>query len=203
MTKKIFQLLLILFIFTNNPLIARDGAIGHAPIGIMGDHLHKKNEFMFSFRFMQMQMKDNLINGKKTSNEQILNQPNIFSSMPGMPENLSIVPDNMKMNMLMFGLMYAPTNEITLMGMGTFVEKNMELSTYSPMMGRNFLGTFNTSAQDLSNFSVVALIKFHENSYSRSHFHLGIDKSFASPDAKGTILTPMNMNVATTLPYGM
>ena len=47
------------------------------------------------------------------------------------------------------------------------------------------------------------LIKFHENSYSRSHFHLGIDKSFASPDAKGTILTPMNMNVATTLPYGM
>ena len=63
MTKKIFQLLLILFIFTNNPLIARDGAIGHAPIGIMGDHLHKKNEFMFSFRFMQMQIKDNLING--------------------------------------------------------------------------------------------------------------------------------------------
>ena len=62
--------------------------------------------------------------------------------MSGMPDNLSIVPNEMTMNMLMTGVMYAPTDEITLMGMGMFTEKKMELSTYSPMMGRNFLGSF-------------------------------------------------------------
>ena len=28
----------------------------HGPISIMGDHTHKKNDFMFSYRFMSMQM---------------------------------------------------------------------------------------------------------------------------------------------------
>ena len=123
-------------------MIAGDGAIGHAPIGVMGDHLHKKNEFMFSLRFIQMKMKENLLNGVKVSDDQILNYPNIYSSMSGMPDNLSIVPNEMTMNMLMTGVMYAPTDEITLMGMGMFTEKKMKLSTYSPMMGRNFLGSF-------------------------------------------------------------
>ena len=40
--------------------------------------------------------------------------------MSGMPDNLSIVPNEMTMNMLMTGVMYAPTDEITLMGMGMF-----------------------------------------------------------------------------------
>ena len=30
----------------------------HAPIGIMGDHMHKKGEWMFSYRKMQMDMKN-------------------------------------------------------------------------------------------------------------------------------------------------
>ena len=201
--KFFYKLFLTLPFFLNNTLIAADGAISHAPIGVMGDHLHKKNELMFSLRFIQMKMKKNLLNGVKVSDDQILNQPNIYSSMPGMPDNLSIVPNEMTMNMLMTGVMYAPTDEITLMGMAMFTEKKMELSTYSPMMGRNFLGSFNTSASGLSNFSVVALIKLHENLFSRSHFHLGIDKSNGNSNVQGTILTPMNMSVSTTLPYGM
>ena len=28
----------------------------HAPISVMGDHTHKKNEVMFSYRFMKMQL---------------------------------------------------------------------------------------------------------------------------------------------------
>ena len=37
--------------------VARPDA--HAPIGVMGDHLHKKGEFMLSYRFMNMKMEDN------------------------------------------------------------------------------------------------------------------------------------------------
>ena len=36
----------------------------HAPIGVMGDHMHSKGEIMFSYRFMNMLMKGNL-NGEK------------------------------------------------------------------------------------------------------------------------------------------
>ena len=31
-------------------------ADGHAPIGVMGDHLHKRGEWMLSYRFMRMNM---------------------------------------------------------------------------------------------------------------------------------------------------
>ena len=30
----------------------------HGPIGIMGDHAHKKGELMFSYRYMRMEMSD-------------------------------------------------------------------------------------------------------------------------------------------------
>ena len=42
-------------------------AIDHAPLGVMGDHLHKKGEWMFSFRYIEMRMKDNFINGQNAS----------------------------------------------------------------------------------------------------------------------------------------
>ena len=33
-------------------------ASSHAPIGVMGDHTHHKGEFMVSYRYMSMFMKD-------------------------------------------------------------------------------------------------------------------------------------------------
>ncbi|MDE0514442.1 MAG: transporter, partial [Gammaproteobacteria bacterium] len=34
-------------------------AADHAPIGVMGDHMHEKDEFMLSYRFMHMDMQGN------------------------------------------------------------------------------------------------------------------------------------------------
>ena len=44
---------------------------GHAPISVMGDHYHKKGEFMFSYRFMPMWMEDNIQSSDDISNEDI------------------------------------------------------------------------------------------------------------------------------------
>jgi hypothetical protein len=41
------------------------GASSHAPIGVMGDHMHKKGEYMFSYRFSHGQM-----NGSRIGNNQ-------------------------------------------------------------------------------------------------------------------------------------
>ena len=48
-------------------VLADDVAILHAPIGVMGDHLHHKDEWMISIRVTQMTMRGNILNGKDLS----------------------------------------------------------------------------------------------------------------------------------------
>ena len=190
-------------VFISIVSLAGGKAIDHAPIGVMGDHLHKRGEWMFSFRYIEMRMSDNLINGKSASTNDVLKQPNPFSSMPGMPPNLSVVPQKMSMRMIMPGLMYAPSNDITIMAMAMLEDKQMDLSVFQPMMNRNFLGGFKSSSNDLSDISVNALIRLQENPKSRGHLHIGLKKSIKNNEKKGVVLTPMNMRVSTILPYGM
>ncbi len=53
-------ILLIMIISINFTTLSADEKIfadSHGPISIMGDHVHKQNEYMFSYRFMKMDMK--------------------------------------------------------------------------------------------------------------------------------------------------
>ena len=78
----IFLSILILF-----PHILSASAIGHAPIGVMADHFHKKGEWMVSLRVTNMEMKKNILNGKSISNDEVLKQPNPYAAMPMMMKN--------------------------------------------------------------------------------------------------------------------
>jgi len=52
----------------------------HAPIGVMGDHLHKAGEWMLSFRTMTMSMSGNLQGSESISPEAIVTTvPNRFA----------------------------------------------------------------------------------------------------------------------------
>ena len=44
----------------------------HAPIGVMGDHMHKKGEWMFSYRYKTMNMNGSLNGSSSVSNQTIL-----------------------------------------------------------------------------------------------------------------------------------
>ena len=58
----------------------------HAPIGVMGDHAHKKGEFMISARVMHMEMSGNQIGTDDVSPDTIVTTvPNRFAGMPGQP----------------------------------------------------------------------------------------------------------------------
>jgi hypothetical protein len=65
MYNKILMPILGAILLWTNVTIAQDNQWtsarpdGHAPISVMGDHYHKKGEFMFSYRFMPMWMEDN------------------------------------------------------------------------------------------------------------------------------------------------
>ena len=79
-------------------------ADGHAPIGVMGDHVHKQGEWMFSYRYMSMDMEGNLKGTDEISNSEI-------------HETYMVAPQNMKMKMHMLGAMFAPSDRLTLMVM--------------------------------------------------------------------------------------
>ena len=175
-------------------------AIDHAPIGVMADHFHNKGESMISLRYSSMKMDENIFNGNNINTEQILALPNPLGMVPA---NLSVVPNSMDMSMVMLGGMYAPSDNITLMAMGMFMDKDMSLSSYKPMMGRDFLGKFTTSSSDLSDIAFGALSKLKETDSSRWHAEVTLQKSLEKNKLKDKVLTPMGMNMEMILPYGM
>ena len=174
-------------------------AMKHGPIGLMGDHFHRKGESMVSIRYMKMFMDQNYIGSNKISDQGILQLPNLS----GMPKNLSVVPQDMDMDMIMLGGMHAPTDFITLMGMAVLNSKSMDLKTYQPMMGREEIGDFKTKSSGISAISFSALFKIYDLDSSKFHAQLGIEKNMGRNNLQGDVLTPMGSLNSMIMPYGM
>jgi hypothetical protein len=176
----------------------------HAPIGVMGDHLHKKGEFMLSYRYMNMKMEDNRDATDDLTPETIVTTvPNRFFGNPMQPPTLRVVPTEMTMHMHMFGLMYAPANWITLMAMTMIVNQEMSHITFQGGMGTNQLGTFVTEASGLGDTRLTALIKLLSNGNHRLHLNAGISFPTGSITEEDDILTPMDMRPMVRIPYPM
>lgn len=180
-------------------------AVDHGPIGVMGDHFHKAGEWMVSARVMRMHMSGNQLGDDELSDSEVIMQPNAPGRMPGV---LSVVPQDMDMDMLMLGAMYAPTDGLTLMAMVMASSKEMTLTSYSPpnMMNpgpRNVVGGFSTSSDDIQSISLSGLFRLQQSASSRTHLTLGLEQAIADANAADTVLTPMGMNMTMRLPYGM
>ena len=183
-----------------------DGHAGHGdiPVGVMGGHLHKKGEFMLSYRYMHMDMSGSRIGTNSASTDQIATTvPNQFFGTPGQPPTLRVVPTNMKMNMHMIGGMYAPSDTVTLMVMGMYTEADMDHITYMGGMGTTQLGEFTTRSSDIGDTKVAALVSLFDNGSSRAHLNLGISIPTGTISETDEILTPMGMQPTVTLPYPM
>ena len=183
---------------------SQPGAAGHAPIGVMGDHRHKAGEWMVSYRFMDMQMEDNLQGSESINPEQIVTSvPNRFAGQPMMPPTLRVVPIDMQTRMHMVGLMYAPSDEITLMAMLNYLDKSMDHITFQGGMGTNQLGTFTTETSGLGDTKVALLYGLSEQHGHSLHLNLGVSIPTGDIEEQDQILTPMNMQPTVRLPYPM
>lgn len=179
-------------------------ADSHAPIGVMGDHFHAKGEWMLAYRFMAMPMKGNLLGGSSITPDTIATTiPNRFFGTPGQPPTLRVVPTEMDMDMHMLGMMYAPTDRITLMGMINYVTKDMDHITYQGGVGTTVLGTFTTKTSGLGDSSLSALVSFHNNQNHKFHGIIGVSIPTGDIEETDQILTPMNMTPTPRLPYPM
>jgi len=171
----------------------------HAPIGVMGDHLHKDGEWMVSYRYMGMDMGGNLDGNDSISPDQIVST----LSNPFGPPNVRVVPTKMTSKMHMLGLMYAPSDDLTLMAMLNYVEKEMDHITYQGMMGTNRLGTFTTQSSGIGDTKLAGLYRLHKDGTHQVHANIGISIPTGDIDNSDTVLTPMNTKMELRLPYGM
>lgn len=169
-----------------------------APIGTTGNMHHMG--WMVSVKQGVMNMNGNIMNGDSVSNAEILQMPNPLGSMPA---NLSVIPEDMDMHMTMLDVMYAPSKDLTLMMMGTYVSKDMSLSTYTPMMDRSLLGKFSTSSSDLSELTFSVLRKLKDQVDSKWHGEVTLQKSIGTNDDTDQVLTPMGTEMNMILPYAM
>ncbi len=176
----------------------------HAPISVMGDHLHEKGEWMFSYRYRQMSMDDLSDDGDSLSPEDIASSvSNPFFGAAGQPPTLRVVPTDMTMDMHMLGFMYAPSNRVTLMVMGQYVQKDMNHITFQGPSGINRLGTFKTRSSGLGDTRVSALIGLQKRANRTTHLNLGVSLPTGSSEETDQVLAPTGMQPTLRLPYPM
>ncbi len=159
----------------------------YAPAGIMGDHLHPKGGFMFSFRSMSMAMGGNREGSGSISNEAIY-------------DRFMIAPQDMTMQMYMLGVMYAPSDKLTLMAMQNFVDKSMDLRARMMMNdGMVMFNNFSTSSQGFSDLKLGLLYSLYQGEKSSIHLNTGLNVPLG--EIKNRDNTPAMENAK--LPYAM
>ena len=179
-------------------------ADSHAPIGVMAEHTHNAGEWMLSYRFKYMFMKNNLIDDSSVSPEKIVTSvPNRFFGLPLQPPTLRVVPTEMSMYMHMFGGMYAPTDWITLMAMGMYMEKSMDHITFAGPVGTTRLGTFTTDTSGFGDTRFTGMFEIYDDGMHRVQLNAGLSIPTGSITERDTILTPMNTWPDVRLPYSM
>ena len=150
----------------------------HAPIGVMGDHMHHKGEWMISYRFMHMHMDGNRKGDSDQSTADVL-------------ADFAVAPLDMDMDMHMLGAMYAPMEDLTLMLMLPYVELSMDHVT---RMGAEFT----TTSSGIGDVKFSGLYRLFDNHQHSVHLNLGMAFPTGNIDERDD--TPLG-NVV--LPYPM
>lgn len=127
---------------------------GHAPIGVMGDHVHNAGEWMFSYRFGYMNME-----GLRSGTDSVSPQQALNSYM--------VAPTEMPMRMHMLGAMYGITDQLTVMAMGGFAEKEMD---HIRRNGTDFI----MENEGITDSRISALYEFYNDGKHRLQFNAGL-----------------------------
>ena len=154
---------------------------GHAPISVMGDHMHNKGEWMFSYRYMYMNMEDLKRGSDDASFEDAL-------------ADYMVTPTRMPMNMHMLGTMYAPSDKITLMAMVNVTSMEMDHLT---RMG----GTFTINSSSFGDTKLSGMYRIFDANRQLVHARLGL--SIPTGSITEADVTPASAPNAVELPYPM
>jgi len=145
----------------------------HAPAGLMGDHAHEAGEVMVEYKFMSMNMKGNRAGTTNLTPA----QARAFDT------GFMVAPTSMHMDMHMVHIMYAPSDEITLYAMPTYLSLTMD----HERRNRTTFVTNNEGAGDLP-------FGFLYNAHESDNDELILNAGFSAPTA--------NISRRTNVPTG-
>ncbi len=177
-----------LCVVLSTPALADDGhgpwADGHAPAGVMLDHMHKAGEFMVGYRYSWARADGDMLDGTKSVNladpdnpvlHKACQNPNVAGH-----EHCSMAPGKMTMQMHMLDIMYAPTDWLTLMVMPQWMTMEMMME---PLPGAHdaghgmHMGAHSHGTDGIGDTIFGALVKLSEG----PGFHLHTGLMFSAP----------------------
>lgn len=153
---------------------------GQEPIGVMGTHIHRQGNWMFSYRWMRMRMEGNRDGTDRLAVNEVLGS------------GYAVAPERMDMDMHMFGVMYGLSDDLTLMLMVPWLDLDMDHVTG---MGARFT----TEANGVGDVSFSTLYRLGRWGNQQLHLNAGLGLPTGSIDERDD--TPMGPNQH--LPYPM
>lgn len=163
----------------------RSSASSHAPIGVMGDHMHNQGEYMLSYRYMRMDMDGNRVGKQRVT-------PRDVVGTGANPGQFLVVPTRMPMNMHMVGGMYGLSDNITLLAMVSYLDNSMD---HLLRNGRQFT----TESSGFGDTKVGALFRLTKT--ENQNMHIGVKLSLPTGSTTERDDTPAMRNAF--LPYPM
>ena len=151
---------------------------------VLSAHIHQHGEWMAGYDFKIMPMEGNRDGTKNLSTTEVLS-------------SYMITPLNMDMEMHMFHLMYAPSTDLTLMFMASYVEKEMEHQTRAG-------SRFTTESSGWGDLHIKANYIFYRQGQNWGENQLGFTLGISLPTGsidKKDFLPPMGSTQR--LPYPM
>ncbi len=156
--------------------------VDHAPMGI--HHFHKKGEWMFGYSRMYMKMAGNRDGTESLRSADVL-------------QDFMVTPLEMNVDGHMFHAMYALTDDMLLMVMGSYVEKSMSHRT---RMGQEFT----TRSAGIGDLKTTLAQTLYSNDRDRIYFSLGmsfptgsIDRQDDTPAGHQRLPYPMQIGSGT------
>ncbi len=168
-------------------------SIDPSPAGIMASHVHEKNQWMLSYRYMHTDF-EGLVSGR----EQISNEE-VFNTYL-MSENV------MRMDMHMLMAMYGLNDRLTIMGMTGFSVMSMEMQELAVASGHHHMDGMEESGKSAMHSSGLTdtRLSLLYGMLRKEHHHLlvsaGVNIPTGSIQLKGE---DMSMYQHQRLPYSM
>jgi len=149
---------------------------GHAPITVMGDHMHAMGEWMLSYRFMSMDMEGLLKGSDNVSTNSMLTKNG---------GDYAMLPEKMSMDMHMLGTMYAVSEKWTLMAMINYLDNDMDMNMEMGAMKMVMKSSAESSGFGDIKFSGLYDLASWDNG-QRVHLNVGISAPTGSIDEKAS-----------------
>lgn len=168
---------------------AADGPIspipeGHAPAGVMYDHMHKAGELMVGYRYSYSRNSGDMLGGTSAATDHSIVHDGCGHG------GCTMTPSRMAMHMHMLDIMYAPNNWLTLMAMPMGMSHDMSMR---PLDGAGHgghgghgghSGPHSHGVDGIGDTVFGAMIKLQEKDGHKMHLGLMLSAPTGSVDAK-------------------